>query len=129
MELFLNSAWVLMAIGIVCFWLRLRPPTHAHRRLQFIALVVLIAILFPVISVSDDLLSRHNPAETDTFQRRNHITSCPHFKFSPVAVFPEPANAEQIFGFQRLIAIIDLPMRATENPALGPIQNRPPPSA
>lgn len=127
--MFLNSAWVLMAIGIVCFWLRLAPPAHAHRRLQFIAVAVLIAILFPVISVSDDLLSLHNPAETDTCQRRNHMASCPHINFFPVGVLPEPAVAAQVIGFQRLIVVIDLPLRATENPALGPIQNRPPPSA
>jgi hypothetical protein len=129
MELFLNSAWALIAIGIVSLWLRLGPRTHAHRRLQFISLVMLITILFPVISVSDDLLSLHNPAETDTCQRRDHLASCPHSIFPPIAVLPEPLRAEPAFGFSRLLAVISLPLLTAETPALGPIQNRPPPSA
>jgi len=129
MELFLNSAWALLAVAIVYLWLRLGRRAVSERQMSFVALVMLIVILFPVISVSDDLWSIQNPAETDTCQRRNHMASCQHFDFSPVVVLPEPAIAEHAFGFQRLTAAIDLPLRGTENPALGPIQIRPPPSA
>jgi uncharacterized membrane protein len=42
MELFLNSAWAVMSIVIVCLWLRLDGRTKAERRLSFVALVMLI---------------------------------------------------------------------------------------
>ena len=129
MELFLNSAWALVAIVIACLWLRLEPRTPVDRRAQFIALVMLIVILFPVISVSDDLWSLHNPAETDTCQRRDHLASCPHSILPAVAALPEPASTELRFGFRRLAPPLTPPLLAVENPALYPVENRPPPAA
>jgi hypothetical protein len=75
MELFLNSAWALLAVAIVYLWLRLGRRAVSERQMSFVALVMLIVILFPVISVSDDLWSIQNPAETDTCQRRDHCAA------------------------------------------------------
>lgn len=129
MELFLNSAWALLAIVIACLWLRIEQRDQTGRRLPFIALVMLILLLFPVISVSDDLQSLHNPAETDTCQRRDYLASCPHYIFPALAALPEPVFAELTFGFQRFTAPLNLPVIAIDNPALDSIQNRPPPAA
>ncbi|HUV71025.1 MAG TPA: hypothetical protein VMW15_15295 [Terracidiphilus sp.] len=128
MELFLNSGWALVAIASLCLWIPLGRRTAANGRLSFIALVVLIVTLFPVISVSDDLWCLHNPAETDTCQRRDYGVSCPHSIF-PVATLPESAVAAPVFGFQRLALQPYAPPQLAANPALTPIHNRPPPSA
>jgi hypothetical protein len=129
MELFFNSVWALVAVASVWLWLRLGRRTIADRHMSAIALVMLIVILFPVISVSDDLWSVQNPAEPDTSQRRDHRASCPHSIFPAIAATPEPVLADLSMGFQRLAAPINLQLPAFENPALDPIQNRPPPAA
>ena len=94
MELFLNSGWALVAIASLFLWLHLGRRKAADRHLSFIALVMLIVTLFPVISVSDDLWCLHNLAETDTCQRRDYGVSCPHSIF-PVATLPESVVAAQ----------------------------------
>ena len=129
MELFLNSAWAAMAIVLGCVWLRLDDRDKAEGRLSFVALIMLLVILFPVISVSDDLWSLQNPAETDTYQRRDHQGLCPHSIFPATAALPEPVPAEPALGLKRLVAPFTLQFLAVASPALGPIQNRPPPSA
>src|ERR1019366_5936265 len=129
MELFLNSVWALVGIAIVCLWLQHERSNKTDRRLPFIALVMLIVILFPVISVSDDLWSIQNPAETDTCQRRDHLASSHHCLFPALTALPQPTFAELNFEFRHLDALFEIPSRAVDNPALFPIQNRPPPAA
>lgn len=129
MELFLNSAWAMMAIVIVSLWLRLEGRDQGERRMSAVALGMLIVILFPVISVSDDLWSLQNPAETDTYQRRDHLDSCPHSIFPVISALPETAPAALTLGFHGFVAPLNLSKLVVENPALAPIQNRPPPSA
>jgi len=63
MELVLNLAWALSAVVFFCIWLRHARHAGADRRTQLVALAVLILILFPVISVTDDLQAMQNPAE------------------------------------------------------------------
>jgi hypothetical protein len=129
MELFLNFAWAVLAIVIICLWLKIERRDHADLRLPFIALVMLIVILFPVISVSDDLQSLQNPAETDTCQRRDYLAPCPHCIFPAIAVLHEPDFAGLTLGFQRFTAPLNLPPLVIDNPALDAIQSRPPPTA
>lgn len=129
MELFLNFVWALLAVFIVCHWVRLAPRNCTDRRSQLIALGLLLVILFPVISVSDDLWSIQNPAETDTYQRRDHLVSSAHSQFPAVAVLPEPPFAGLTFDWRPLDTPLQLLSPVVENPALDPIQNRPPPAA
>jgi len=129
MEITLNLFWALLSVLIVCLWMRFESRTGASRRMSLIALVMLIVILFPVISVSDDLWSIQNPAETDTCLRRDHLASCAHSIFPQMAALPEPAFAAPHLGFQRFIALLAQPPLAVGNPALDGIQNRPPPAA
>jgi hypothetical protein len=134
MELFLNLAWVVLAALMFCLWLRFSPLTGPQgrivdRRMQFVALAVLIAILFPVISVTDDLQAIQNPAETDSCQRRDHVVSSAHSIFPAVAALPVPAFAELSFGILRFVAPGRLPAPLIDLPALASIQNRPPPAA
>jgi hypothetical protein len=131
MELFLNSAWALLAIASVCLWIRLDQRDGAERRSPLIALALLIVILFPVISVSDDLQVLQNPAESDTFQcqRRDCLALCPHSIHPAIAALPEPFYSEAAWSFQRNEAGPNFDSRAVENPAFDAIQNRPPPAA
>jgi hypothetical protein len=129
MESILNLAWALLAVVCVCLWMRVERRTGAERRLPIIALLMLIVMLFPVISVSDDLWSIQNPAETDTCQRRDYLASCPHSIFPELATLPEPAFTILGFGLENLVSSLNLQIFAVTIPALTRIQNRPPPAA
>jgi hypothetical protein len=134
MELTLNLAWALLAALMFCLWLRPAErsgaePRTQSRRVQFVALALVLLILFPVISVTDDLMAVQNPAETDSCQRKDHVCSGAHCISPAVAAPPEPVFAGLSFGFQRLTAPGYLPSRAASRPELEGIQNRPPPAA
>jgi hypothetical protein len=129
MELSLNSVWALLAVAFAYLWLRLGRRTIDERQRSFVALVMLIVILFPVISVSDDLWSIQNPAETDTCQRRGHCAGCSHSIFPMVAGLPETAVTGLTLGIPSLDAPPTAPFFAIWNPALHSIRNRPPPAA
>jgi hypothetical protein len=129
MELFLNAVWVVMAIEAVSFWLRFEGRERTKKLSPFVALIMLLVIFFPVISVSDDLWSLHNPAEADTCQCRDQAGACPHSIFPVVAALPEATPAERTFGFRRFVLPFCLRQPTLEKPALTQVQNRPPPTA
>ena len=56
MELFLNLLWLAIAIGAV-----LTAPRRSRR--VSIAIGCALALLFPIVSVSDDLLAGHESSE------------------------------------------------------------------
>ncbi len=129
MELVLNLAWCLLATLMFCLWLRCASRTCDNRRMQFVALAVLLLILFPVISVTDDLQALQNPAETDSCQRRDHCYAAPHSVYSPVAALPLPGFAELSFGVAGAAVTGGFATPVIDHAALHPIQNRPPPAA
>ncbi|MGD0682309.1 MAG: hypothetical protein ABR990_09680 [Terracidiphilus sp.] len=129
MELTLNLVWTVLAVVIMCLWLRFCTRTGADRRMQLVSLAMLIAILLPVISVTDDLQALQNPAELDCCARRHHVASCSHSMFPAAATLPLPVFAELTFGFLRFAAPNYRPTPLVEIPALASIQNRPPPVA
>jgi hypothetical protein len=129
MELSLNLAWALSAIVISCLWLPYGHHAVGGRRTQFVALAVLILILFPVISVTDDLQAVQNPAEVDSCLRRCHVVSNPHSIFTAVPALPLQVFAELPFGFPQLVAPGHVLAPVVDHPGLNSIQNRPPPVA
>jgi hypothetical protein len=129
MELTLNLGWALVGVALVWLWLRFAPREGAGRRIQVLALAVLILILFPVISVTDDLAAAQNPAETEGSMRRDHVISSAHSIFPEAVTLPLPAFAEVRLVFLRCAAPGNPPSRAVEHPGLAEIENRPPPSA
>jgi hypothetical protein len=130
MEAALNFAWLTLALWIFWQWLRLHPRGNGEWRAQLVGLALLILILLPVISISDDLLAAQSPAEVDiTCVGRDHPLANAHAAVNPVPIFPDAAP-------------IDLPASAVwpapggerrasypYPPALQSIQNRPPPMA
>jgi hypothetical protein len=129
MEIVLNLIWALLAVVMVRLWMSFARREGASPRTQLAALAILIAILFPIISVTDDLLTAQNPAEIECCARRNHAVSCPHSIFPAVAALPPPALAAPSLGFVRFVAPSSSSFPTVDNPALAPIQNRPPPAA
>src|SRR5580658_5081040 len=129
MELVLNLAWVLMSALMFCLWLRFAARTGVDRRTQLAALAVLLLILFPVISVTDDLQAVQNPAETDCLLRRDHGCLAAHAILPAVANLPLPIVKDLPFGVLGLATPGRLQAPPHYDPALAPIQNRPPPVA
>lgn len=129
METFLNLAWVLLALVIVRLWMRYGAQQGATRQQQIAALAMLILILLPVISVTDDLQAAQNPAEYDICSRRDAVAGSLHSMFPAVAMLPPPVFAEIGFSFLGMAAPLRMPVPAVDNPALWAIQNRPPPRA
>jgi hypothetical protein len=128
-EILLNLAWAALAVFIVCLWLRLGDRTGLDRRRQIIALVVLLAILFPVISVSDDLMAAQTATEQDSCQRRDYLAPSSAHPIVPLAAIVYALHFEMSFGTPRFIAIRTPSLPSVEHPELGGIENRPPPAA
>jgi hypothetical protein len=129
MESILNFAWATLAAGMLILWLRHVRSNPASRGTQFAALAMLILILFPVISVTDDLLASQNPAETESYLRRDHATVSPHSIVPVLAALPPSVFSRIFSGFLGLVAYSLHPTPVVDNPAMAAIQNRPPPAA
>jgi hypothetical protein len=129
MEFFLNVAWTCLALMSLGLWLRHEHRTGTQRRMPLIALVMLLVILFPVISVSDDLWSIQNPAETDTCQRRNQLSPDLHSLIPVLAATLVPSFAQVNLEVRYFSVSLNLPADVSSVPALEGIDNRPPPSA
>jgi hypothetical protein len=132
MELTLNLAWLVLTVFLVKLWLRPALPSSASTRSQMVALITVIVIMFPVISVTDDLQMAQNPTEADTYYlctRRDQAALSPHSILPTAATLPPPAFTELTFGFLRFSAPGSHPAPLVEIPALASIQNRPPPVA
>jgi len=129
MELVLNLAWVLLAACMFGVWLQHSPRTRGNRRMQLLALAVMLLILFPVISVTDDLQAIQNAAETDCCQRRGHAGSSSH----PLCASPAAMPLAVLAGVSLAVVGSAIPAGPTDphpdDPALHPVQSRPPPAA
>jgi hypothetical protein len=120
MELVLNLGWVVLATLMCWLWVHHHAPRKGSgRRVQFIALALVLAMMFTVISLYDDMAMAQNPAEASCFQRED---------FSG-ANFTQPLFSEPSVEVFYLGVLGDHPAPALRSPALGSIQNRPPPAA
>ncbi len=89
MELFLNLVWLALSLSLVGGYLAFAPaPLKSRKVTAIIALVLLIFVLLPVISMTDDLAAINNPAETDHIFRRDRAPLLLHFDVAVVAVVP-----------------------------------------
>jgi hypothetical protein len=127
MELYLNYAWMFAAIASVCLWVPLGRRRLLNRDLSLVGLFLFIAILFPVISVTDDLWSIQNPAEAKISQLRERGATSPHSASSGVTDLHYRATADLGFDRQQLGALLYAPLLAVDHRAPDPIQKRPPP--
>lgn len=132
MELTLNLVWVALAVGMLLAWVRYAPregvPGRVDWRVQLVALGLVILILLPAISLTDDLTAARNPAEVDTYLRRDHDWLHPHLLIPAAAALLIPLFAALSLGAVEFISRV-APLVAMTDAALNPIENRPPPSA
>ena len=130
MELSLNIGWALVALWMLYAWVRTPSRRTTDRRIQMVALAVVIFILLPAISMTDDLIAAQNPAEIDCCARRNHDHGAsPHSILPVAAALPLPSFTGISLAFVGMAAPGNPPYPFVENPSLAPIQNRPPPAA
>jgi hypothetical protein len=128
MELALNLGWMVLATSMCGLWMYYAPTQGPSRRTQLISLVLVIAILFPVISVTDDIMMAQNPAVTDCCRRRDHARTDAHPATHPVAAMLPPFSAQFCCDSSQFLALRSLLDPTVNLSAIGLIQNRPPPS-
>jgi hypothetical protein len=129
MELILNLGWALVAVWMVCAWLRSAPRGSDGRLRQAMTLAVIIVILLPAISMTDDLVAAQNPAEVVSAMRRDHDDSQPHSIVPLASAIPMPVFAGLGALVVQMAAPSDLSVLFADNPGLESIRNRPPPAA
>jgi len=129
MEPFLNFVWALLTVVMAILWLRFGLREGTSRRSQLVALAMLVLVLFPVISVSDDLQALQNPAEADCCVRRDLVVASTHFILPAVVALFQPVVTQMPTGVLRHGAAGDAPRSQEDHPALAAIDNRPPPAA
>jgi hypothetical protein len=130
MELVTNLGWVVLAT-VMC-WLWLHHPAlreRSRRRKQFIALALVLVMMFVVISIYDDMAMAQSPVETSCFAREDFSGARAHAMLHPVANFTQPLFSAPPFEPFYLGVVGNHPTPALRSPALGSIQNRPPPAA
>jgi len=129
MELVLNLGWMVLTALMCWLWMRYAPREGESRSMQLVALALVVLILFPVISVTDDIVTAQYPAETDCCQRKDHVCANAHSILHPVAevilpFFAELSSSSSYFAVQG--NLLDPTVKV---PALDSIQSRPPPTA
>lgn len=129
MELVLNVVWVLLAMASFSLWLHQERRCGMARCLPLVALVMLVVILFPVISVSDDLWAVQNPAEADTSMRRDQLASCPHSILPLLVALPTSPVGLMQLGSRSLLETPKARPSHYGAPALHSVESRPPPVA
>ena len=125
----LNLGWVGLATLMCWLWVR-----HARRegpglQVQFIALALVLGMMFVVISIYDDMAMAQSPVETSCFAREDFSGARAHAMLHPVANFTQPLFSAPPFEAFYLGVMGNHPAPALRSPALGSIQNRPPPAA
>jgi hypothetical protein len=128
MELTLNLGWVLVAVAMLCAWLRVAPRAAKERRAQLVALAVVILILLPAISMTDDLMAAQNPAEIDCSVRRDHSCTSAHSIVPVTTALPPTGISIPALGILQTRAPSQAPAPFVENFSLTSIENRPPPA-
>jgi hypothetical protein len=124
----LNLEWLVLATVMCWLWLRHARREGPGRQVQFIALAMVLVIMFTVIGLYDDMAMVQNPTEASCFQREDLSGARAHAMLHPVVNFTQPLFSEQSFDVFYLGVVADRPTPVLRSAALGSIQNRPPPA-
>jgi hypothetical protein len=120
MEVLLNTTWLMVAIAAFLFWqveMEGTPGRREHnRRYSFLALTVVLILLFPVISLTDDLHAEQAAMEDSSrsvIKARNTVQSCLRAGsasfVATVTHAPDPATALRRFSGK--VILIETPLR------------------
>jgi hypothetical protein len=141
-ELLLNLAWALVSCLLATLWLvstfraqqstgRSRLPLLPGRATQLTALLLLVVILLPVISLTDDLMMSATLAETEHVQRLDLLHDAfhplPHALPGVLAALVLAPDAPRLF--QHLQPRFEPASPAHSLGFYRPVENRPPPAA
>ncbi|MGC1363577.1 MAG: hypothetical protein WA826_20565, partial [Silvibacterium sp.] len=90
-ELFFNLLWLALSSLILGFWLLRRnrwvdDSMRSSIGIQLIALALLIVVLLPVVSLTDDLQACTMPAESEHLSRRSDFQTIADFSLHAVSV-------------------------------------------
>jgi hypothetical protein len=129
MELVLNLGWVVLATLMCWLWVRHARREGPGRQVQFIALALVLGMMFVVISIYDDMALAQNPAETRCFERRDDLGAHAQAPLHPVMGSTPTLAAELRFITLRFAVPGSLHAPTVKVPVLSSIQNRPPPAA
>jgi hypothetical protein len=86
MEIILNLAWAAFSLVLIGLWMRTTASNPVSRRTQILSLAVVVLLLLPVISLSDDLMAMQGPAETDSGLRRAYHPDEAHPSVVPASL-------------------------------------------
>jgi hypothetical protein len=124
----LNLEWVVLAALMCWLWTRHARREGPGRQVQCIALALVLANMFVVISMYDDMAMAQNPAETRCIQREDDLGAHAHAPLHPVVASTPTLSAEFPFNTFRFAVLGNLLVPSVKVPALSSIQNRPPPA-
>jgi hypothetical protein len=128
MELALNLGWTAMAIAMCCLWARYASHEGPGRRVQFIALALVLVTMFVVITMYDDMAMAQNPAETRCFQNDDRFGAHMHATLHPAVALAPTFAVEIALNSFRFAGKGNLPVPTMRANGLSSIQNRPPPA-
>jgi hypothetical protein len=128
MELALNLEWIAMATAMCWLWVRNERREGPARRVQFIALALVLVTMFVVITNYDDMAMAQNPAETRCFQREDDLGAHAHAFLHPVASLIPIFSAKPSLDSSHFVVLGILLAPALKVPATNSIHNRPPPT-
>ena len=139
MEILLNCVWLVLGLSLITAWSAHAWSTRASehndllpsRRLQFMALLMLVVLLFPVISLTDDIAMCTAPRDAERALRLHDSVDGPQ---------PAQAFLPSTMAWMDLVAIVwrSGPSRPVEEDAsltihlTGtrlPVDSRPPPAS
>ncbi len=112
MELVLNAFWLLLALASLGFWQRQRSHSKSGSRRRseslrgLIALGCALAVLFPVISLTDDLHGEQAVMEDSSSSRKHFKTGGGHQASSNAGKLTVPPAIAVLPGLFSLCAII-----------------------
>ena len=129
MELSLNLGWVALAALMCWLWVRHARREGVGRWVQAISLALVLATMFTVITMYDDMAMAQNPAETRCFQREDDLGAHAHAPLHPAVALAPTLAAELRFDTFRYAVVGRVLAPTVELPFLSSIQNRPPPAA
>jgi len=114
MEVFLNSIWLAVAIAAFLFWHTTRTPGRRDHssRYRCLALTCALVLLFPVISLTDDLHAEQAAMEDSSravMKARNMVHGCLRAgsSSSRAAVTRAPYSAASLHLFSGLVQVVE----------------------
>jgi hypothetical protein len=98
---------------------------------QIVSLALVLAMMFVVITMYDDMAMAQNPAEIRCFQREDDLSAHAHVHapFHPAVASTPTLAAEVPFNMFSFAVVGSLLVPTVELPFLSSIQSRPPPAA